>query len=317
MVPIVNSGSNGMRNNTKGANDFLVPLIDHLYWIKGPGKGKFPFCNGFLIVDEEVVLIDAGIGVELIDRIDQQFHIDRLLISHSHPDHILFWDRLGDRQLMMPKETPDDILDLMRLGTRFTGNREYAIHWKHMVGDALGLKPMRLPDLRFENDEVLDFGKLKLRAIHAPGHLDDHYCFLELNSGYLLSTDIDFDSFGPWYGNPESSISLFRESIKTVQAMPYADVCSSHKAPMNKETAQTAFEVYLNLFEKHQRLVFDVCQKPINLEQMIAKSPFYRDRLPDKNIQYIFEKRMIEKNLELLLESEKILNVGEGQFMQS
>ncbi len=293
--------------------DNLVPLADNLFWVKAPRKGKYPFCNGFLLTGKETVLIDAGIGKEGIKKIDAQFGIDCLLISHSHPDHVMFWHHLSDRRIIMPKETPDAICDLISLGERFTGSLEKAQHWKSRVSDGFGLKVMRLPDERYADGEFVGNDKVQLQAIHAPGHLDDHYCFFHQNSGLLLTTDIDFDSFGPWYGNPESTIDLFKKSIQKVRSFPFRTVCSSHKPPFNREDGEAAFAKYVANFDRQKNRVLDLCTRPQTLQQMVKASPFYRNLLPDKKIQDIFEEQLIQKNLDLL-EAEGSIRLDNDRF---
>ena len=287
--------------------DNLEPLAKDLFWVKAPGNGKFPFCNGFLLTGDEIVLIDAGLGSETILELDKQYKIDTLVISHSHPDHIMSWHCLTDRRILMPKETPEVVSDLDKLGFRFTGTKEKAKSWKARVADGLGLRPMRLPDARYSSGETVGNDKVKLEAIHAPGHLNDHYCFFHEESKTLLSTDIDFDSFGPWYGNPECSIELFKQSIEKVRAYPYEVVCSSHKPPMNRAEGEVAFETYIGLFDDQKERVLQLCDTPKTLEELIACYPFYRDKMKDKKVQAIFEEMLIFKNLELLLKNELII----------
>ena len=296
--------------------DNLKPLSENLFWVQAPGKGKFPLCNGFLITGNETILVDAGMGSDVIKEIDKWRRIDCLLVSHSHPDHILFWHLLNDRKILMPRETPDSITDLMDLGIRLTGTPEKAIHWKKRTGDELGLHAMRLPDGRFQNGDIIDAEEIRLEAIHAPGHLNDHYCFLVHDSGIMLTTDIDFGSFGPWYGNPESDLDLFKNSIRMIQERSLSMVCSSHKSPIAKAEVQNAFDRYLSIFDRHKKLVFDLCIKVLSLEEMVCSSPFYRNRMQNKAVQNIFEEAMIQKNLDLLIKEGAIRKEGD-KYIQS
>lgn len=290
--------------------DNIVPLAKDLFWIKAPGKGKYPYCNGFLITGRQTLLIDAGMGEEMIKEIDSFKRIDFLLISHSHPDHMLRWNLLKDRHIMMPAETPEYVTDFSKLALRFTGSEEYSIHWIKRVKEVLNLEPLRLPDSRFADGDIIDLGGPSLKAIHAPGHLDDHYCFFFQNS-VLLTTDIDFDSFGPWYGNPESDIELFKQSIGKVREYPYDLVCSSHKPPIPAKDADQAFDSYLAIFEQRKEEIFDLINDSISFADLLAASPFYRHKMPDKNLQFVFEGRMIQKNLDLLVAEGRIKCEGD------
>lgn len=289
--------------------DNIIPLAKDLFWIKAPGKGKYPYCNGFLITGKQNLLIDAGIGEEMIKEVDSLKRIDILLISHSHPDHMLRWHLLKDRHIMMPTETPEFVTDFSKLALRFTGSEEGAVHWIKRVKEVLKLEPLRLPDSQFGDGDAIDLGGAVLKAIHAPGHLNDHYCFYFQNS-VLLTTDIDFDSFGPWYGNPESDINLFKQSIQKVREYDFDLVCSSHKPPIPAREADHTFDNYLAIFDQRKQQIIDLFDGSKSFEELLTASPFYRNKMPDKNLQKVFEGRMIQKNIDLLCEEGEIESRG-------
>ena len=133
--------------------------------------------------------------------------------------------------------------------------------------------------------------------------------------GCLLSTDIDFDGFGPWYGNPESSPTVFEANTVKLSNLPYSSVCCSHKPPMDKKTAINAFKIYIQKFETQRQNVLDLCHQPSSLDSLVDKSPFYKNRLPDKRIQLIFERLMILKIIEPLV-AEGIIKVEDGKYRQ-
>ncbi len=282
-----------------------MPLTGNIYLATAPGQSRFPYCNGFLIDGPETVLIDAGIGVERLRALDRIRRIDILIISHSHPDHILAWHVLKDRHLFLPRETPASIADIYQLGLRFTDTVAKAEHWAQRIGRELGVQPLRLPVGHYGDGDVFEVAGVKLQAIHAPGHLDDHYCFLETKSGTLLTTDIDFTGFGPWYGNPECDIEMFKQSIRKVMAFPHQRVCSSHK-PAFEGDASDLFRSYLNIFGRHEQVVLDLCETPRSLSEMVTASPFYRNKAPDRIVQNIFEEQMITKNLEILIQQNRV-----------
>ncbi|MGB9500167.1 MAG: hypothetical protein ACKVE4_10580, partial [Dissulfuribacterales bacterium] len=140
--------------------------------------------------------------------------------------------------------------------------------------------------------DILDFGSVKLEAIHAPGHLNDHYCFFDHISETLLTTDIDFSSFGPWYGNPECAIKPFIAGIHKIMTLPYQRVRSSHKPPIEGDATE-AFHRFLDMFDRQRQLVLGLCEQTVTLAQMVEASPFYSNKLKGTIIQDVFEKNMI------------------------
>lgn len=275
-------------------------LAGELYFIQGEWNGRFPACNGFVVRGHETVLIDAGIGFDRIRELDRQVRIDVLVISHAHPDHIRMAYLLNDRHIMMPKESPEEAIDLQLLGERYTGSKHIAEHWAWFVSTSCGVRAVRAPDDRFGDGDILDFGPARLQAVHSPGHVDDHYCFLELTSGTLLTTDIDLTWFGPWYGNPESDIERFEASVHNVMSLPCSRVCSSHRRPIEGHATEE-LRTFLDGFERQRQAVLDLCRRPTTLDDIAAASPFYGNALPDKVLQRLFEYNMSKKILALLM----------------
>jgi hydroxyacylglutathione hydrolase len=290
----------------------LTKLSENVYWVEGEGKGRFPSCHGFLFSGRETVLIDAGMGEERIREIDRHKRIDILVITHSHPDHIRNWPLLKDRHILLPVETPDAVKDMQLLGERLVGTVEGGAHWARWAGTAFGLRPLRDPDGRYKDGDVLQIGGVELEAIHAPGHIEDHYCFLERNSGTLMTTDIDLTGFGPWYGNVESDIESFEASVKKIMSLSYKRVCSSHKASIEGD-ATADFEAFLAGFRRQRNAVMELCRTPSTLEEMVDASPFYGNAFRDKVAQRIFEGHMVSKNLALLIR-DGLVEKSNGRF---
>ncbi|MFZ5564617.1 MAG: MBL fold metallo-hydrolase [Thermodesulfobacteriota bacterium] len=290
-------------------------IADYFYLIKAPAKGRFPYCHGFLFQGNgQALLIDAGLGTELTKEIDRLCRIDTLVISHSHPDHIHGWHLLADRRLLLPLQTPDTGEDLMQLGLRYTGSGERAAHWVEVIGKPLGLRPFREPDGRFGDGHVFDLGSVRLEAIYAPGHLVDHYCFFDHGSGTLITTDIDFSGFGPWYGNPEGAIVPFQESIHRIMRLPYRRVCASHRLP-HEGDATPLFQRFLDGFDRQKEAVLGSLGKEgKTLDEVTAASPFYHNRFIDRVIQNTFEEQMAGKLLALLEEEGRVARKG-GRFV--
>jgi glyoxylase-like metal-dependent hydrolase (beta-lactamase superfamily II) len=293
---------------------FVHPLAPGVYHVRSPEKGRFPHCHSLLIDAAQAVLIDSGIGQERIRALDRVRRIDVLIISHSHPDHILAWTALADRHLLLPAETPDAAFDILALGTRFTGNPEDGAHWAQRIGGQHRIAALRPPDGRFGPGQILDFSPVQLRALRAPGHLADHYGFFIPGAEVLWTTDIDFTGFGPWYGNPEADIDVFAEDIRRFAAISARVTCSSHKPPVFGDAAD-AFRAYQRALARQRRQVWELCERPRTLEELVDLSPFYRHRFPDRRTQQGFERQLIGKNLALLLRDGKIAERG-GRFVQ-
>ncbi|MBI9088932.1 MAG: MBL fold metallo-hydrolase [Desulfobacterium sp.] len=292
--------------------DFIEQLADNFYLVKGPDNARIPFCNSFLLQGRERVLIDAGAGEAIIKAIDRERRIDVLIITHSHPDHILASHVLKDRHLMLPQESPESVHDLFELGKRFTGSDQGGSHWKKRMEERYGLHPLKPADSRYSHGDRINLGGASLEAIHLPGHLRDHYGFFDHNSKTLLTTDVDFTGFGPWYGNGEATIDQFKQDVKTLAPIEANRVCSSHKRPLEGQ-AKEAFDRFLAAFDRQQQEVLACVGTGATLETMVAGSPFYHHRFPDSFLQKIYEGHLVKKNLDLLVRA-KVLRLENGIY---
>lgn len=286
-------------------------LADNFYCLTAPNKSRFPYCNGFLLTGTETILIDAGLDMETLLAVDRETRVDMVVFTHSHPDHILNWHLFRDRIIAMPAETPSSITDLQDLGYRFMGSRDKGNYWADLIGNGLGIKPFREPDRRFKDGDIIDSPPFRLRAIHAPGHLSDHYCFFEETSGTLITADIDFSGFGPFYGQPECDIDLFLNSIEKIMNLPYRQVCTSHRAPVNGD-ATRLFERFIDGFHRHGQAICNLMPTPTPVDALIEQSPIYRDQMPDKVFQHTFEEGMILKNLRWMARAGRVIETPEG-----
>lgn len=286
-------------------NENIIKVEDNIYILLAPQKGQYPFCHCFLFTGEENIMIDAGCDEKLITIVDKYIGIDVLVISHSHPDHIRRWDTLSQKKVIIPVETPDSVHNIESLGKRFTGTTERGKHWARVVGEPNNLQPLRIPDERYSDGHVFDTGKIRIHAVHTPGHLDDHYCFFENKAGTLITTDIDFSSFGPWYGNPEGRIKPFLYSVKKIMELPYKRVCTSHKLP-HEGDASDKFNAFITAFERQKNEILFSIGNGKSLHEITVGSPFYKNRFMDPLLQYVFEEHMAYENLSLLIEEGKV-----------
>lgn len=301
--------------------DLCEPVAPGLWLVKAKNGGKFPFSFSFLFTGEQNVLLDAGCGADRLERLRSRVPVHRLILSHTHPDHIAAAWRFEGIPIACPAETPAGVSDLHRLATRFTGGGEAAEQWKGFVTSALGMIRPPEPTERYrDGDIVVKRGDLELRALHAPGHCLDHYVFFEERRGILFSSDFDLTSFGPWFGHEESSIEAFRASLRRVRALPVRMVLSSHRGLVRENIAEELrrFEEGFELQREAVVSLLRSAAKPLSLEELIDASPFYRNKLPGVLFMRKFEEWMIRHLLEEALEAGVVVkaegagNPGDG-----
>ncbi len=120
--------------------------------------------NVFLVEGERTVVIDAGSGFDAVSNIESVTEtIDALVLTHTHSDHV--------------------------------GNLEAIV-------DAFGVDVWGYDASRADVDHAVDggdtihLGDHQYRAIHTPGHKDDHLCFYSADAAVLFAGDLVFANGG-------------------------------------------------------------------------------------------------------------------------
>ena len=135
-----------------------------------PGMMTGPGTNSYIIGDEvkgDLALIDPGPDIPShIELLSNQVgsRLRRILCTHTHQDHSPASrgvKQATDAQIMGYGRVPDD------------GRQDMLFK----------------PDSALANDEVVDCGTFKLRAIHTPGHASNHLCYLLEEHGLLFTGD--------------------------------------------------------------------------------------------------------------------------------
>ncbi|MBD2858328.1 MBL fold metallo-hydrolase [Spongiibacter sp. KMU-158] len=135
-----------------------------------PGIMTGPGTNTYLLGEKRFTVIDPGPAIDAhLDAIakalqEQGASLERVVVTHTHPDHSPAASHLAERfeVPLVGRVIADD------------GHQDTAFD----------------PDHHLEHDDVfaLDDGSA-LRAIHTPGHVDNHFCFLHDASGTVFTGD--------------------------------------------------------------------------------------------------------------------------------
>ncbi len=276
----------------------LKRLSENLYLVVGQNKGRFPSAHSFLVKDRLCALIDSGCGFEVLRKIRESFSVDMVINSHGHPDHSSGNWLFPDIPLYAPGQGEGSHGRLSPLSHRFFGEGPLADHWQQWIRQTMGFVDREATDF-FSDGHVFDFGKLKLKAIHTPGHTRDHYCLFEPESRILLSFDIDLTSFGPWYGNLESNLSKFRLSIDTVRKLEPRLIASSHLLPLS-HGIKRALQDYVSVLDTRRRKILKLISNGAERSDLVDAAPIYRHHVYEPELFRFFERRMIGLHLEEL-----------------
>ncbi|NIB42032.1 MBL fold metallo-hydrolase [Pseudomaricurvus alkylphenolicus] len=145
---------------------FISPLVRRLT-AGNPSSFTGPGTNTYIIGTDRYTVVDPGPDkTEHIDAILKATDgkIDRVLATHLHEDH-------SPAALPLVKETGATMIGFSNLE------------------DLDHLDDTFRPEKQVEDGEVIDCGDYQLEAIHTPGHLKRHVCFLLRQEQLLFAGD--------------------------------------------------------------------------------------------------------------------------------
>lgn len=279
----------------------IIPISDKLYLINSPTEGRFPMAFSFLVLGTEThAIIDTGCGKTACRSVMETYGVDLVINSHCHPDHVSGNHIFKEKELLVPRERVEESGAVSRLAFRLLGpDKKRMDLWSDFVRRQLGMRDYKATGT-YKDGDVLEFGGVSLQAVHTPGHLDDHYCFWEPDQGLLLTFDMDMTEFGPFYGNPESDIHVFRNSIDRVLELHPKAAVSSHRMPV-REDAGGEIRRFGEKFDRNEKRIAGLLAAPRTLEEICTHKPFY-GRHPSgmKMLYEFFERNMVQKHLEIM-----------------
>ena len=285
----------------------LIPLTDRLFIVNTPTSGRFPMAYSFLALGTRIrALIDTGCGAETCRQILREYDVDVVINSHCHPDHVAGNHLFAGKELWVPGQRLDETGTIERLSRRLMGPDPKArAAWETFVQKGLEMEDY-FPTRTFDDGDILEFGGLSLQAVHTPGHLDDHYCFLAPEENIMLTFDIDLTGFGPFYGNPEADIGRFKASLDRIMDMRPRVVAGSHRPPVTGNVAEELL-AFKGKFDRNEQRIAAVLDVPRDVDELCILKPIFGKYIPGLEVLYgFFERCMVEKHLEEMTRQESV-----------
>lgn len=122
--------------------------------------------NAFLVSGDRTVLVDTGANFDAVSHVrDDVDALDAVILTHTHEDHVGNVDAIREA------------FDVETWG--FDTDQPWV-------------------DNAIADGEAVRLGDDEYRALHTPGHKDDHLCFYSETAGVLFAGDLVFQngSFG-------------------------------------------------------------------------------------------------------------------------
>lgn len=201
-----------------------------------------------LLGKEKALLIDTGLGVSNIkNEIDEITTLPIIVATtHVHWDHIgghKYFDNIAVHKLEkdwlikfpLPLAVVKD--NLLKESCDFPKDfniDKYEIYSKK-------------PAIILNDNDVIDLGNRKIKAIHTPGHSPGHLCFYDIENKYLFTGDLIYcGKLDAYY--PTTNPIDFKNSIGKIRKLDINKVLPAHyKLSINTNIVDKIWDAFVNL----------------------------------------------------------------------
>ncbi|MBM69847.1 MAG: MBL fold metallo-hydrolase [Haliea sp.] len=164
-----------------------------------------PGTNTYLLGEEQVAVVDPGPAIpEHIEAIlaAGAGRIRWIICTHTHPDHSPAWQGVA-------AATGAEVIGAMPADDRFQDDT---------------FSPTTL----LSHDWVLSAPEFTLRALHTPGHVNNHYCFLLEDDGMLFAGDHIMNGSTVVIVPPGGDMKAYIASLRLLLDYPLQSIAPGH-----------------------------------------------------------------------------------------
>jgi glyoxylase-like metal-dependent hydrolase (beta-lactamase superfamily II) len=162
-----------------------------------------PGTNTYILGERQLAVIDPGpMDNAHLERLCALGDIAWVLVTHTHKDH-----------------SPAAQALAARTGATLMG----------MPGPADGHQDVSMqPHHRLVDGETLTTPEFSLTAVHTPGHVDNHFCFLHQASGLLFTGDHVMQGATVVIIPPSGDMQAYIRSLEHIIALPVTALAPGH-----------------------------------------------------------------------------------------
>jgi glyoxylase-like metal-dependent hydrolase (beta-lactamase superfamily II) len=280
----------------------------------GPRGGKYPDGNSLLVSGaDESLLIDPSLG--LWSRRGSLPHLDQVLLSHCHEDHIAGLPLCPEAVVYVHEQDRIGLQSIEGMLEIYGFSAPVADPWRRALIEQFHYAAR--PDARdFSGERVFELGGgVRVRAIPAPGHTRGHCVILIEPDGALYLGDIDLSSFGPYYGDAWSSLEDFEASLALAREIEARTWITFHHIGVidDRGAFLERLQRYAAVIGDRERRLLDFLAQPHSLDEVAAHRFVYR---PGDAVSFAdpVERRSMGQHLDRLCAQGRVTEVEPGRF---
>jgi len=270
---------------------------------KGALRNLKPAENIYVFAGSDGLICDAGYGnkktvnkliaeikqiEELYKKQGKPFHLTRVFITHSHPDHfsgLKLLRKFLDVKVVVTEETASIIKnkksfirnhhasseDMLKVKTSLFSHLWGGIHgifrW-FFYKPLVGLTFLKNPDELIEKNSDISINGETWTIFPTPGHASDHVSLYNEKKGILFAGDNILRRITTWLGPPDSNLSDYIQTIEDLSHLPNLQlILTSHGGPITnpRERIQEVL--------KHRRRRTDQIESIVHKHRALGISP--------------------------------------------
>lgn len=280
-------------------------------FIGGDNGGKYPFNHSVYLAGKDAkVIIDPSCGLQKLTDLKEKDGVDEVWLSHWHEDHMGFLNLFDNRPLRMSQRDFPPLTDI-EIFLDWYGIRDEVLRglWKNIMLTNFNYRPQKEATF-FSDDEVINLGDLNVQVIPTPGHTPGHLSFFFPDEEILFLGDYDLTTFGPWYGDVDSSIEQTIKSLRRLKSIPARRWIASHNTGLFESHPGKLWEDYENVIYQRDEKILNFLKEPKTMDEMTSAWLIYGKPHEPKEFFEFNEKALLTKHLEALLGRREIALVG-------
>ena len=298
--------------------------------IPGENGSTFPFCTSVFIDDDTRVLIDPGAGPGPLKNLKEKHHIDIVINTHYHFDHIAYNYLFDEAKIFINEREVDCFKNRKHIGALLGLSEVYGDawidDWLERISDPDTKQSPYSPqnnhkwwlssariDGTYAWGETFDCGTVTMQMIGAPGHSEDFSCPYFPDYGLVYTADMDLTDFGPWYGGSDGDIDAFIASAREIAGLDAEIFVTGHeKGIVTKNQFAEGLTIFLEKIEERDRRILDSLTETETLDELSDMGLIYRKKFLVDDWIYMWNKIMTKKHLQRLVKHGTVQKMGES-----
>ena len=296
----------GMVADTRSLGPFTTVLFGH-------EQGKYPDGNSVLVRGtHSSVVIDPSLSVHTAVP---PIEVDRVLLTHAHEDHMAGVSAVVAGEVSVHHRDLPALQSIEGLMALYGVPADGVAGMSALVTERFNYRGW--PEATaFEGDAEWDLGGVTVRAVHAPGHTGGHCLFdIEPHDGthrVVVTGDIDLSSFGPYYGDAQSSLDEFEATLALLPTLvAHHYVTFHHKGVIDgHEEWVAAVDAFGVAIARREAALLGLLAEPRTFDELCAIGIVYRQGTRPPLFGDGVEAHSIERHLARLLADGRVVSDG-------